>query len=306
MSNPEENLAQRPASSPKTLGQILEQSTLLQNSKSMPNQPAQNLSTIGNPQENQCLTGKQPSEIVLGKLQSIAQSVQQGRLMDDQELKASLEQHFGSRLAIRESVKRVYGDHGYDEIFDGFIIELDQLANEEMRIYDALQFFNRCASIEVLAGEMAKLRVSMPRRAEENTDIELLIDVMVEDCCKYPADVVKSVSQRWRLENRFFPTPKAFRAKLEEAVAFRRAIWNCLQEKRNPMLPSAQKKRLEDENKKDWKQIPRSQWDPSMWAAWIADAEGMLKLAQENPVFLNPDEWQKEVENRRSQVPLSA
>jgi len=103
-----------------------------------------------------------------------------------------------------------------------------------MKFYDGLEYFNRPAKPEFMAGQIARLRVSIPRRAEDNQDIELLVDVMVEDCREYSADVIRYVVQNWRLHNRFFPIPKDFRQKLDEAMAFRRAILAVLSGKTEP------------------------------------------------------------------------
>jgi len=213
-----------------------------------------------------------------------------------------LQQHFGSRLAITEVVDhRYFGPKGYEPTRLGITVDLDGVADDEMKFYDALEFFNRPAPPEVIAGQIARLRVSMPRRAEENMDIELLVDVMVDDCRGFPADVIAHVAKQWRLENRFFPIPKDFRAKLDEAVAFRRAVWNCFQEKRNPLLArKAEAKRISaDPRLQDhWKALLRAQWLPQHYEWWIDDAAHMVDLSRKHGRTGQADEWQVEYERR--------
>ena len=243
---------------------------------------------------------------ILESLRFLAEATKRGELLSDESLKELLRQHFGSRLVITEVVDHRYsGPNGYEPTRLGFRIDLDGLTDQEMKFYDAMEFFNRPATPEFIAGQIARLRVSMPRRAEENMDIELLVDVMVDDCREYPADVIAHVAKQWRLENRFFPIPKDFRAKLEQAMAFRRAIWECFQEKRNPLLAAkSEAKRIEADPRlqEHWKVLPRDQWLQIHYEWWVADAERMVALNNEHGRVNQADEWQVELERRRQEA----
>jgi hypothetical protein len=197
------------------------------------------------------------------------------------------------------------GAHGYEDRVDGFDITLDGLADEEMKFYDALEFFNRPASPQFIAGQIARLRVSMPRRAEENTDIEMLVDVMVEDCRNYPADVIGHVTQAWRLENRYFPMPKEFRIKLDQAMGFRKAVWSCFQEKRNPLLAKkAETKQIAADPRLGvhWRDLPKENWMRQHFAWAIGECENMLKLAEANSASMDPEFWKAKTAVLRAEM----
>jgi hypothetical protein len=241
----------------------------------------------------------------LDSLRFLAETTKRGDLLSDESLKELLLQHFGSRLAITEVVDhRYHGPNGYEPTRLGFRIVLDGLADDEMKFYDALEFFNRPATAEFIAGQIARLRVSMPRRAEENMDIELLVDVMVDDCREYPADIIAHVAKQWRLENRFFPIPKDFRAKLEQSMAFRRAIWNCFQEKRDPMLAAkSEAKRLAADHRlgMHYRELAKKEWLRCHWDWYVGDAEHMVRLSREQNRTQQTDEWKVEYERRMAE-----
>src|ERR1700692_2407447 len=95
-------------SSPRTLGEILEQSLLLANSDSTSRTSNNDLKTTGSEKERLVPTGKPLCETGLQTLRSIAQSVQSGKLLDDKMLETLLVQHFGSsRFTSRAKIEHV-------------------------------------------------------------------------------------------------------------------------------------------------------------------------------------------------------
>lgn len=224
----------RQPSYPKTLGQILEAFPFAQNSDltSDPEQP--NLSTTGKAVAKHAPTGNPPSETVLDNLRNIALSINKGQLLDNQTLQTLLEQHFGSRLAIKKKREHVYGKNGYDCIERGFGILLDHLSDDEMKIFDAIDFFNKPSDPVKVAGCLTRMRVSMIRRNESDEDIEILIDTLTDLGRKYPYDIVNHVTKYWLAEKKFFPIPSEFIAECEKLVEFRRAVQKCFEKTGSP------------------------------------------------------------------------
>src|SRR5262245_54693688 len=91
-------------SSPKTLGQILDQLPSPPSLDSTSRMSSDVSSTTSLQKAKPAPIGKPLSEHGLETLRSIAKSVNGGNLLDDQALRTLLVQHFESRLAIREVV----------------------------------------------------------------------------------------------------------------------------------------------------------------------------------------------------------
>lgn len=245
-----------------------------------------------------------PDPTTLVSLRELAQTAQRGEMVTDQSLEASLRQHFGSRLVMTHKMKPVYGlTGGYDEKPDGFYVFLAELNDNEQKFYEAIEFFNKPASNQVVAGQIARLRVTMLRSAEENTDIELLVDTLVADCRSYPADILIAVCETWRREQKFFPFPKDFIEKLENAVQFRRSLLKAFTAARNPQLTQSVKPVIAADPRLGihWKVLPRAQWMRQHYDWWIGEAEKMVDLATQNPNFMDLVGWQAEVARRKAE-----
>jgi hypothetical protein len=151
-------------------------------------------------------------------------------------LQMLLEQHFGSRLAVKKLIEPIYEkDGGYDERFKGYQISLDRLDDSEMKFFDALDFYNKRASFEYITGKIAKLRIVMARRNESNQDIEMLCAAYVEHLQKYPPDVVSHVIENVIQTKKFFPLVSELIPALEELTALRKGVIKEFERVRSPL-----------------------------------------------------------------------
>lgn len=215
--------------------------------------------------------------------------------MNDQALHRLLKQHCGSLLDMQQKTKIKYsevGDCDFEEL--GW----DVVSNEPppAEIFDIMEYFNRPASPDFVAANLSRLRITLIRRAESESDMELLIDTLYGLIKGYPADLIALAANRWLREERFFPLPKEFCDFIEARVAFRRAVLDGL--KAGPKaLPPPPPPMAEA----DWRDLPRLRWDAACWAAYVAEARGMVKLAEENPGSLDLEGWLAEVNKREAE-----
>ena len=174
-------------------------------------------------------------ETYLG-LQDLAKEISKGKPLDDHTLRTLLEQHFGSRLAVKKLIEPVYDKPGgYDEEFKGYQVSLDRLDDSEMKFFDALDFFNKRASFEYITGKVAKMRIVMARRNESNQDIEMLCAAYVEHLQKYPPDVVNHVVENVIQTKKFFPLVSELIPALEELTALRQGVLKEFERVRSPL-----------------------------------------------------------------------
>jgi hypothetical protein len=210
---------------------------------------------------------------------------------------------------MRPKVRRVYGeDGGYDEIFDGHEISLDCLHGGENSIYQAVEFLRRRAKPQHIAGLIARMRVSLIRRAEDNADAEILMDTLMDICSPYPYDIVKATTDKWLKTKKFFPIPSEFKAELDELFAFREGIFQAFELHRNPILArerAARKISADPRFGVHFKALPRKEWMKQHYDWWVEEAEGMVNLARQNPALMNPAVWEAEV-NRRNAERIAA
>lgn len=257
-----------------------------------------NSSTTGKGVANLVQTGKPPSAIVLDKLRNIAQSVNNGQLMDDQEFKTSLLQHFGpSRFASNAKLKHIYGDD-YDCQVSNYEITLDALHDGEMKLYDAVEFLNRPAAYDLVAKQLAKVRVVMARRGESKDDLTILIDTYAEHLMEFPPDIVVAACKKIIDDGKWFPLVSQIRAEMQSMVRFRRAVWTKFQELRNPLLAKkAEERRLAADPRlnQHWKSIPKKDWLPQHFEWAVEEVQKMLDLARQNPTMLNVPMWEEEL-----------
>ena len=205
---------------------------------------------------------------------------------------------------MKQKTRKIYGEQGgYDEANDGWEVELSGMEDGEMRFFDALEFFNKPATPTFIAGQIGRLRVTMPRRAEDNGDIEVLIDTMVDDFKDYPADIIAHVAKKWRSEERFFPLIREFKQKLDDLVAFRVAVLRGMENARNPLLAAKKQKQIANDPRMKiyWMDLPKKDWMDCHWNAALEEAKSMLKLARENPSILNLELWENEVKKLQSE-----
>lgn len=243
----------RQHSSPRSLSEILNRSHLLSSSESTSTKNSENSLTITSQKERPAQTGKPLSEHGLNALRNIAASVSKGHLMDDKELGTLLEQHFGpQRYCAKEKVKHVYSENGYDCITEGHEITLDALHNNEMKLFDALEFLNRKATPEFVAGKLAQLRAVMARASESQNDIQLVMATYAEHLQEYPPDIVAYVVDKTIATKKWFPLVSELRKEMETMVSFRRSILNAFERCRNPMLSNKNPVELVDRSQ-EWR-----------------------------------------------------
>jgi hypothetical protein len=240
--------------------------------------------------------GKMMSPQTQEEIRSVGLQAKAGRLVTDGSLEALLRQHFGSRLTLRAKT-RLTAD--YDVINEGHIVEINGLGDEEMRLFDMIDYLNKPSDPVLAAGQIARLRITMPRRDEENQDIELLIDTLVDDCREYPPDILQAECQRWRREERWFPSPKDFRRRLDAAVSLRRAIRAAFENARNPLLAYKEPEKIAAPISRQDK--PKESWSAKDWDDHIEDAQGMIRLAKENPSVIDVAGWEEELKRRQQQ-----
>ena len=249
--------------------------------------------------------GKPPSETVLGKLRSIAQNVNSGRLMDDLELEMSLVQHFGLRLACKKKLDHNYGsDGGYDPKVLGNEVVLDQLDDCEMKLFDAIEFLNRPATATFVAGKLAQLRAVMARASESQSDIEIVIATYADHVRQYPADIVAYAIDRCIHTKKWFPLVSELCREMDELVSFRRTIMKCFEEARNPLLEGkARLKRLTADPRlgMSFRELNRKDWLHCHWDWYVSDAEHMAQLNRDNGRMTQADEWQVIAEKRHAE-----
>lgn len=215
---------------PKPLSSVL-------NSMSASMQHSQNCVT-GQAQNGLATTiGKPPSEIVLGDLRSMAQAAREGMEVSDDKLRALLQLALGSRLDIQDRIEQVYDQPGgYDEIHRGWNITLASLHDSEMALFDAVDYFNKPSNPKKIVSLVTRMRVMLMRRNEDNTDIEVLIDTLVDLCSEYPFDVVTATTRWWLKNKTFFPIPNEFIAEIEKRCQFRRQLQRAFERARNPLF----------------------------------------------------------------------
>lgn len=293
-------------SSPKPLGQILKAFPSHPNLESISTPNAENSSITISQKEKQEPIGKHLSEHGLKTLRDLALNVSKGRPMDDEMCKTLLAQHFGpSRFASNVRLKHIYGgEGGYDCQISEVDISLDALHDSEMKLYDALEYLNRPAPYEFVARQLAALRVVMARRGEAKDDLTLLIDTYANHLAEFPPDVVKFICDKIIDDAKWFPLISEMRSQMLAMVQWRRAVWNCFQEKRDPALAArAEAKRIAGDPRLGihWKVLARNQWMDQHYEWWIGEAEKMVDLAAQNPGFMDLAGWNAEVERRKAE-----
>lgn len=236
------------------------------------------------------VAGTMSSLPVVNSLRQVAEAKRAGMPVDDANLQALLTQHFGSRLDIR--VNHDYGDGAGGFEIIGFTVKLLKRDDSDKELIPALEYLNAPAKPEFLAGKIARMRVVMARRNESDKDIEMLIDTLVSMCREYPADAVAWAADHWMRTQKFFPLPKEFIDLLDERVRLRRALLAAIQcdVKALPKPAPAPM---------GFKELPRAAWNPAMWADFVADAEGMARIAKDNPMF-DAAGWEAEVVKRKA------
>lgn len=282
----------------RPISDVLNSLPISASSTEISTEPSRNLSTIGNPVDAQCPTGKRPSETVLGSLRNIAQNVLNGKMMDDETFRTLLVQHFGSsRLTSITKLKHCYTD-GYECKVDGYEISLDALHDSEMDLFSAVEFLNRPAKKDFIAKELARVRVVMARRAESNDDLALLIDTYANHLAEFPPDVVKAACEKIIDNAKWFPLVSEMRAEMARLVRYRRAVMQCFEEIRNPLLAGrATQRRLASDPRchQHWRDLPKKDWLHCHFDWAIGEAEKMLETARANPQFFSADDWEKRI-----------
>lgn len=213
-----------------------------------------------------------------------------------------LAQHFGSsRFVSKTKVNHVYGkDGGYDCEVVGYDLTLDELADSEMSLFDAIEFLNRPAAPDFIAKNIARLRTVMARAAESNQDITILIDTYSECLAQFPPDVVKAICDKIMNERKWFPLISEMSKDMLALVSYRRALLKMFEEKRNPLLANKRAAQIEADPRLGvhWKYLAQNVWLPQHYDWWVGEAEDMLRMATEMPAFVHRDVWEPELQRR--------
>ena len=206
-----------------------------------------------------------------------------------------LVQHFGQqRLGVKPLTEHRYSENGYECTIVGYQISFSGLENQELKILDALEFFNRRATPEFLARKLAQLREVMARTNESNQDISLLIETYSEHLEQYPPDVVAYVIDKAIATKKWFPLVSELRSEMESLVRFRKTILDAFAASRNPMIEQKPVQAIEADPRLSihWKQLSKSEWLPQHFEWAIEEVSDMLELAKQNPNYLNVSMWE--------------
>ena len=288
---------------PKTLGEILDALPEPGSSASISSESRGSLSTRPNHKDGYGQIGKPLSETGLTTLRNFAQSVSRGNLLDDAKLETLLVQLLGSsRFASKPKHKHVYGADGqYDRETEGFEITLDALHDNEMKLYEALEYYNRPAHPHFVSKELGRVQAVMARRSESNEDLAVVNDTYTRHLEKYPPDVIAAVCRQIIEHQKWFPLISDMVRECEKLMRFRKAVWECFQIKRNPLLSPRRTARIEADSRLEehWKSLPRDKWLDCHWDWYIADAEHMAKLSKEHGRDSQAEQWTIEAERRK-------
>lgn len=208
-------------------------------SMSIANPSSEKFKTGQNPKDQNTQIGKPLSETALAALRNQADQAKRGIMVSDESLLQSLKQVLGSRLATKKKYQPVYNrPGGYDEDFTGYAVSLDALHDSEMKLFDAIEFFNRPVDphqVADITSMVTRMRVSLLRKAEDNNDAEMLVDTAIGVLSRYPFDIVMGLTNEWLTKRKFFPLPYEMVAELDLAVSLRRSLLSTFERIRNPL-----------------------------------------------------------------------
>ncbi|MGE0190267.1 MAG: hypothetical protein AB7Q04_13405 [Steroidobacteraceae bacterium] len=105
-----------------------------------------------------------------------------------------------------------------------------------MKLFDAVDFLNRPASPNFVAGKMAELRAVMARAAQSSDDVELTLGVYTAHISKYPPDVVSYVVSEVIETKKWFPLVSELIREMESIVAMRRGVMRSFEKCRQKTL----------------------------------------------------------------------
>jgi len=89
----------------------------------------------------------------------------------------------------------------------------------------------------------------------------------------------------------------------EKIMRFRKAVWECFQEKRNPMLAAKDEAKCIEADprlQESWKTLSKKDWLPQHFDWAIAECQDMLALARQNTTSMNPQLWKRRSPNLNS------
>ena len=148
-----------------------------------------------------------------------------------------MKQHFGpSRFTTKEKIKHLYGPNGYDYEVEGYDLALDALADCEMNIFEAIDFFNRPATYDFVAKQVGILKSVMASRNQTSEDMTVLVDVYAGMLEQYPPDAIASVVREIIETEKWMPTVSEIKKKLDKVVQYRTSILRLFQQKRQETL----------------------------------------------------------------------
>jgi hypothetical protein len=234
----------------------------------------------------------------------LAAQAKTGAQVTDDQLVESLRQAVGSRLVIKAKWRRIYDDGGvYSEALNGYDVTIDRLEHGEAKILEAFEFFNRPVmpdQIKTVVGMLTRMRVSLMRRNESDSDAELLIDTALTVCKAYPFDIVMNSMNGWLTGKKFFPLPVEMKDELDAAVMLRRSLLAGFTTARRHTLAPPRENASLPRNFERY-EVSKARWSPKDWDDHVADAERMLELARQNPAMMNVQGWHDEVSHRMAQ-----
>jgi hypothetical protein len=205
------------------------------------------------------------------------------------------------RIDVQPLITHSYHGDNYERQVRGYAIKVDELSVEEIKIFDALEFFNRPATPEFLRDRISKMRAVMARTSESVGDIEIVLETYSQHLEQYPPDVVAFVIDKTIAQKKWFPLISELCAEMDSIVRFRRALLEAFKKKSSPVLGGQSKPQLEAPASRHDK--ARAAWSPQDWQDNIAEAEAMIKLAEKNPTMFSVEEWKAELEKRKTELP---
>ena len=110
----------------------------------------------------------------------------------------------------------------------GWDIKLTNLEDGEMKILDAVDFINRRASRNLIAGKLAQLRATMARAKENKDDMRLLLATYADHLAQYPPDVVCHVIDEIITTEKWFPQISELIRRCDKLMSFRKSLLTAL------------------------------------------------------------------------------
>jgi len=115
-------------------------------------------------------------------------------------------------------------------------VSLTNLEDCEIKLFDAIDYFNAPASESFISGKLAQLRSVMARTSETNDDIMLVLTTYGQQLRGYPADIIAYVIDNTIRTKKWFPLVCDLIKEIEQLVGLRRSIMRIFEDCRRGKL----------------------------------------------------------------------